>query len=254
MENPRNPRGPGQDGNGGEDYGGYQGGGGDGGDTGNTGLNVYGCTGDQVKINIDGNGRPGAEECVDQAEASRRNRLWIGANPGTPAEGGGGGEGAGAPSGPAPAGRPDYGKAPQFTAPQFAWGEQWQAPTLEQARNEPGYQFAADEGTRALQQSAAARGVLGSGGTLKDISSWANRFAEQNYGNVFDRSLQGYNTRFGTAKDIFDRFYTGKKDEYTPKLLEWQTNAHGADLGFANAWAQWNRDNLSAQDLWNGQG
>lgn len=44
--------------------------------------NVYGCPGDQVKINLDANGKQGAEVCVSQAEAQRRNQLWIGANPG----------------------------------------------------------------------------------------------------------------------------------------------------------------------------
>lgn len=210
-----------------------------------------GCGEGTFSIDIDasGNSLGGGSECVDQAEASRRNQLWISKNPGNTAEST---QGQGqAPSGPTPASQPSYGRAPMFVAPQFAWGEQWQAPTLDEAKKEPGYEFAANEGRRALEQSAAARGLLGSGGTLKNINEWGNRFAEQNYSNVFNRNLTGYQTRFGTAKDIFDRFYTGKKDEYAPKLFEWQTNAHAADLGWQNAWDQWNRDHLSAQDIWN---
>lgn len=156
-----------------------------------------------------------------------------------------------APAGPAPAGRPNYGKAPMFSAPGFQWGEQWQAPSIDEALNDPGYQFRANEGRRALEQSAAARGLLGSGGTLKDINSWGQNFAKQEYGDVFNRKLTGYNTRFNTEKDKFDRFYTGKKDEFAPKLFEWQTNAHGADLGFAKNWENYFRNNLSAQDIWN---
>lgn len=199
-------------------------------------------------IGADGNWRtPAPGECIDQAEFNRRVDLNIKNNPngGEPKPGGM------AAGGPTPAGRPNYGPAPMFEAPVFQWGEKWVAPTLEEAMNEPGYKMAAQEGERALQQSAAARGVLGSGGTLKDISAWGNRFAEQNYNNVFGRNLTSYNTRFGTAKDIFDRFYTGKKDEYAPKLFEWQTNAHGADLGWQQAWDNYWRNNLTAQDIWN---
>lgn len=211
-----------------------------------------GCGAGTTTIDIDANGNTKAApdgECVDQAEASRRNQLWIAANPGTTAEAPQ--PEGGAPAGPAPAGKPNYGKAPMFSAPQFAWGEKWQAPSMDDALNDPGYQFRANEGRRALEQSAAAKGVLGSGGTLKNIDAWGQNFAKQEYGDVFNRNLTGYNTRFNTAKDIFDRFYTGKKDEYAPKLFEWQTNAHAADLGFAKDWENYFRNTLSASDIWN---
>lgn len=191
-------------------------------------------------------------EKVNRAEFDRRFALRnqqakaaFDPNAGARPEGG-----AFAPAGPAPASRPNYGKAPMFSAPGFQWGEQWQAPSMEEALNDPGYQFRANEGRRALEQSAAARGLLGSGGTLKDINAWGQQFAKQEYGDVFNRKLTGYNTRFNTEKDKFDRFYTGKKDEFAPKLFEWQTNAHGADLGFQNAWTDYWRNNLSAQDIW----
>lgn len=218
--------------------------------TGSGGGGGGGCGEGTFAIDIDASGRSlgGATECVDQAEASRRNQLWIAANPGNQAEAPQ--QQGQAPAGPAPASKPNYGKAPMFTAPQFEWGEKWQAPTMEDAMNDPGYQFRANEGRRALEQSAAARGLLGSGGTLKNIDAWGQNFAKQEYGDVFNRNLTGYNTRFNTAKDIFDRFYTGKKDEYAPKLFEWQTNAHAADLGFAQAWDNYWRSNLTAQDIW----
>lgn len=201
-------------------------------------------------IGADGNWRtaqPG--ECIDMAEFNKRVDLNIKNNPNGGEKGGVGGQKVA--TGPTPAGQPNYGKAPMFTAPQFQWGETWQAPSMADALNDPGYQFRAAEGNRALQQSAAAKGVLGSGGTLKDINAWGQNFAKQEYGDVFNRSLTGYNTRFGTAKDIFDRYYTGKKDEYAPKLFEWQTNAHGADLGWQQAWDNYWKNNLTAQDYWN---
>ncbi len=206
-----------------------------------------GCGEGTFPIDIDANGNSlgGGTECVDQAEASRRNQLWISKNPGTPAE-------SASPLGPddqQPAGKPNYGKAPMFQAPQFSWGEKWEAPSMEEAMKDPGYQFRANEGRRALEQSAAARGLLGSGGTLKNIDAWGQNFAKQEYGDVFNRKLTGYQTRFNTAKDIFDRFYTGKKDEYAPKLFEWQTNANAANLGWQQAWENWWKHHLSASQF-----
>jgi len=238
------------------------------GGAGGSGGGGGGCDGKGgVQVNLDANGYsiPNAD-CVDLAESVRRQNKAADRLMGQPQQGSSPG-GAGSP---APAGRPNYGPgpnygpAPMFSAPEFQWGEQWQAPTLEQAQNEPGYQFAANEGRRALEQSAAAKGVLGSGGTLKDINAWGNKFADQNYSNVVNRDLQGYQTRFGTAKDVFDRFYTGKKDEFAPKLFEWQTGAHGKDLAyqtnaqganlaFNQQWQNYWKDNLSAQDIWGRQ-
>src|SRR5690348_12894293 len=41
----------------------------------------------------------------------------------------------------------------------------------------PGYQFRLDEGNRAIQNSAAAKGMLMSGGTLKDIDRFSQGLA-----------------------------------------------------------------------------
>lgn len=208
---------------------------------GNTGLNAYGCPGNEVKIALDVNGRPGPEECMDQSEATRRNQLWIASNPGNTPERTGGtspqlGGGPSAPRGPA-----------QFKfepVPQFEWGEVFAAPSLEDAKKEPGYQFAADEGRRALEASKAAKGVLRTGGTLKDILGWGNKFAEQNYGGVFDRYARGYDARYQAAKD-----------KYSPNLLGWQTRTafgtNAALQAWNRSWDDYWRNTLSASDIFN---
>jgi hypothetical protein len=60
-------------------------------------------------------------------------------------------------------------------------------------RADPGYQFAFDEGQRALQSSAAARGILNSGATAKALTRYGQGVADQQYGNYFNRlaSLAG---------------------------------------------------------------
>lgn len=59
--------------------------------------------------------------------------------------------------------------------------------------NSPDYQFAQQQGTLALERSAAAKGLLNSGGTLKDLTSFGQGLASQQYGNYFNRlaSLAG---------------------------------------------------------------
>lgn len=122
----------------------------------------------------------------------------------------GGGAGA-ALAGPAfdPSIGINFGHVPAFTAPQF------KAPTLDDALAEPGYAFRAKAGTDAIEHSAAAAGLLRSGGTFKDLADWSGKNASQEYGNVYNRALSS-----------FDRLYQGRHDEYAPRLAEWTTNAN----------------------------
>lgn len=53
----------------------------------------------------------------------------------------------------------------------------------------PGYQFTRDQGIQAIDRSAAARGMLGSGRTSKDLMRFGTGLADQTYGNVFQRLL-----------------------------------------------------------------
>jgi hypothetical protein len=53
----------------------------------------------------------------------------------------------------------------------------------------PGYQFAKAEGINAIQKSAAARGTLLTGGTLRGITRFATGLADQTYGNQVQRFL-----------------------------------------------------------------
>lgn len=52
----------------------------------------------------------------------------------------------------------------------------------------PGYQFRMDEGMRALEGSAAARGSLMSGNTLKDVIRYSQGVAADDFGGQFNRT------------------------------------------------------------------
>jgi hypothetical protein len=68
---------------------------------------------------------------------------------------------------------------------------------------DPGYQFRLDQGTGALQNSAAARGVLNTGGTLQDLINYGQGAASQEYGNAYDRALGTYQTNYQDALNSY---------------------------------------------------
>jgi hypothetical protein len=128
-----------------------------------------------------------------------------------PAPGGGGGGGGEAyPGLSALGGLPTFkfGAVPQFSYPEF------KAPSLQDAMNAPGYQFRLQTGTDALERSAAARGTLRTGGTLRDIMDYGKNFAQGEYNSDFNNALQTYKTN-----------YQGAHDAFAPKYGEWQMSS-----------------------------
>jgi hypothetical protein len=61
---------------------------------------------------------------------------------------------------------------------------------MEQFEADPGYQFRMSEGMKALERSAASRGILQSGQTLKNITRFGQDAASQEYQNAFQRYLR----------------------------------------------------------------
>jgi len=54
----------------------------------------------------------------------------------------------------------------------------------------PGYQFRVDEGVKALDRSAASRGLLRSGAQAKGITDFGQNIASDEYGNYFNNLLK----------------------------------------------------------------
>lgn len=106
----------------------------------------------------------------NQAVRNEELPAWAGGGGGGGMGGGGGGWGGG------------------------GWGS-W-GPTYEQAQSDPGYQFAFDEGQRALEQSAAARGLLRTGGTLQDLVDYGQGMGAQQYQNVWNRWYAPWQTQY----------------------------------------------------------
>lgn len=109
---------------------------------------------------------------------------------------------------------PDY-LAPwtkEFTFPNF------QQPTAADLYRDPSYQFRLDQGRGMLENSAAARGVLNSGGTLWDILNYGQQAASQEYGSVWDRMFNTWGQNYANAwkkfQDEKDSFYANQTNPW----------------------------------------
>lgn len=76
------------------------------------------------------------------------------------------------------------------------WNQHFQAPTDVTEQNDPGYKFRLSQGLDALNNSAAAKGGLLSGGTAKAINNYAQQDASNEYSNVYNRQLGEYQQNY----------------------------------------------------------
>lgn len=67
---------------------------------------------------------------------------------------------------------------------------------------DPGYQFRLQEGMKALQGSAAAKGSLNSGGTLKALSRYGQDVASEEYNNAYNRFNADKDRRFNRLASL----------------------------------------------------
>lgn len=74
--------------------------------------------------------------------------------------------------------------------------------TLSDFQRDPGYQFRLDQGLGAVQGSAAARGSLMSGATLKRLSQYGQDYASGEYGKAYDRFNNDRNQRFNRLATV----------------------------------------------------
>jgi hypothetical protein len=133
-----------------------------------------------------------------------------------------------------PAGIPYIPPTPSFGVAQAP--PTFTAPSVADALNDPGYQFRVQEGDKGLQNWAGARGTLNDSSVAKALEDYNQNAASQEYANVFDRSLQGFGTRYGTWRDAV----------LGPTMTAYSTQATaGANqnqFNYLNAWDQFLND------------
>jgi len=146
-----------------------------------------------------------------------------------------------------------YDQALQFLAPYLAAGGQGistladllksggefnHAYGMADYQQDPGYEFRLAEGQKALERSAAARGGLQSGGTLKALTRYAQGVASDEYQRAFDRYQADRAARFGMLSGLagFGQQATGQAinagENYANQVGGY--NMQGAGLKSAN--------------------
>lgn len=154
------------------------------------------------------------------------------------------------------------------------WTETFQAPDALSQQNDPGFQERLKQGQQALERSAAARGTLLTGGTLKGLQQFGQDFASNEYGNVYNRAAgayqQKYNDYLGNYQRALGEYgmrYGQSNDQFNKALQTYQQaradqgqnfgqlyNLSSLDSSNYNAQAQRNLsyDSLYANSLQNG--
>ena len=106
--------------------------------------------------------------------------------------------------------------------PPFAF-DQFRPPTAESILADPSYQFRQDQARGMVENSAAGRGLLNSGGTLYDLLNLGSNMASQEYGNIWNRDfnlwgaenqnkLNAFATNYGITGDAYGRIEDQYKD------------------------------------------
>lgn len=67
---------------------------------------------------------------------------------------------------------------------------------------DPGYAFRQAEGMKAIERSAASRGGVLSGGTMRGIQRYGQNLASDEYGRAFDRFQTGQTNRFNRLASV----------------------------------------------------
>jgi hypothetical protein len=117
---------------------------------------------------------------------------------------------------------------------------------------DPGYAFRMAEGQKAIERSAAARGIGQTGGTLKALTRYGQDAASQEYQNAFGRALSTFGAnqsarqqQLGTLTGLVNTGY-GASGQMGTNLTgaarfgaDLTTNAAGQAGGWRNAAAQY---------------
>ncbi len=96
-----------------------------------------------------------------------------------------------------------------FSAPGLAapWTQQFKARSPQEVEQDPNYQWIRDQAREGIQKSAASKGTLLTGGTLKDLAAFEQGNASNFLDKFYNRDLGEYQMNQGT-------FYTNQNNAY----------------------------------------
>jgi hypothetical protein len=121
---------------------------------------------------------------------------------------------------------PNFREQPNFMAPGAFTGL-----SESELYADPSYKFRVGQGAGAIENSAAARGVLNSGGTLYDILNFGQKAGSQEYGAQWDRKFNTWNADWNNA---MSRFSADKSAVDTGNQNLWMRYLDAQNLHFRN--------------------
>lgn len=111
-------------------------------------------------------------------------------------------------------------------------------------QQDPGYQFRLNQGTQAMERSAAAKGMLNSMGTMQNLNNYAQDQASNEYQNAYNRFTQSqsqrYNMLSGVANMGMGAANTGVQmgmntaDQMGKNMITGGNNSAAGMMGMAN--------------------
>lgn len=126
----------------------------------------------------------------------------------------------------------------------FTWSKpreqypEWKEPEFKFKPDE-GYAFRALEGQRAIESSAAARGMGLSGSTQRALTQYSQNLAAQEYNNAWNRYMQQRQQQFAEYANIRNFLFSKYNSDFSRWLAERQNTAarlsQRAGTGFAAA-------------------
>jgi hypothetical protein len=103
---------------------------------------------------------------------------------------------------------------PAFEFAPFSY-EDFKAPQFSDIYNDGSFIGRQQEGMKAIENSAAAKGLTRLPATLKALAGWNQDFASREYGNIFDRAAGTYDRNRGNAFSNWQANRNNAADNYS---------------------------------------
>jgi len=94
--------------------------------------------------------------------------------------------------------------------------------TLAELQATPGYQFQLEQGLQGVDRTAAARGGLLSGRTLKEANNYAQGQASTGFADAWARGQQAYQNAFARKNQQFQQGQEGYANQYARQQQQYQ--------------------------------
>lgn len=139
---------------------------------------------------------------------------------------------------------PDYlapwtGHAPTGPeVPTFQSPGEFTQPTADSMLSDPSYLFRLDQGRGTVENSAAAKGLLNSGGNLIDIANYGQKAASQEYGSIWDRAFGVWQSKWSNALNKYRADESSSNDSYQ---RAWQQYSDARDTWYRNQSEPWSK-------------